>query len=219
MQMTSSDTGKTTLVYAVRHGETEWNLAGKQQGRLDSPLTAAGLKQARALAAGLEGKGIEVMYSSDLGRATHTAETIAERLQLSVHAEPGLRERHLGSMQGLTKAEFREQFPKEWAAFDTGDPEYVLPGGESARQRFERCVTCASGLAARHPGQTILLVAHGGVLNSLFHHTLAIPLTEPRRFSLFNASISRFSVCDGTWRLDTWGDTSHLGEMRTLDDN
>ncbi len=57
----------TTILIAVRHGETEWNLAGKQQGHLDSPLTNAGVKQAHSLADGLRGCGIQVPYSSDLG--------------------------------------------------------------------------------------------------------------------------------------------------------
>ena len=210
---------ETRTLFAVRHGETEWNLIGKQQGHLDSPLTDSGIKQAHALAGGLFGKGIEVLYSSDLGRAVQTAEIIGAKLGLRVNVDHRLRERHLGSMQGMTKTEFRDHFPKEFAAFDSGDPEYVLPGGESARQLFDRCIACCIELAARHPGGKILLVAHGGVLNSLFYYTLGIPLTDPRRFSLFNAAVNSLSVCDDSWRLDTWGDISHLQGMNTLDDD
>jgi len=100
----------------VRHGETEWNLAGKEQGHLDSPLTALGVRQAQALANGLWGKGIQVIYSSDLGRAVRTAEIIADRLGLPLNVESDLRERHLGVMQGLTMKEFRDRFPDEAAA-------------------------------------------------------------------------------------------------------
>jgi probable phosphoglycerate mutase len=210
---------RTTILYAVRHGETEWNLIGKQQGHLNSPLTATGIKQAHALAAGLSDKGIEIIYSSDLGRAFQTAEVIAAKLTLPVNVDSRLRERHLGTMQGLTKAQFREQFPHESAAFDSGDPDYILPDGESARQRYERCLACSSDLVSRHLGRTLLIVAHGGLLNSLFHHTLKIPLTDPRRFSLFNAAINRFSVTNHSWRLDSWGNTSHLHDINTLDDN
>ena len=125
----------TTIMLVVRHGETEWNLIDKHQGHLDSPLTESGIKQAYALGNGLLGKGIEVIYSSDLGRAIHTAEIIGTKLDLRVNVDSRLRERHLGSMQGLTKEEFRRRYPTEWAAFDSGDPDYCLPGGESARQR------------------------------------------------------------------------------------
>ena len=210
---------ETRILFAVRHGETEWNLIGKQQGHLDTPLTDSGIKQAHALADGLFGKGIEILYSSDLGRTVQTAEIIGAKLGLRVNVDHRLRERHLGSMQGMTKTEFRDHFPKEFAAFDSGDPEYVLPGGESAQQRFDTCIACCIELAARHPGGRILLVAHGGVLNSLFCYTLCIPLSDPRRFSLFNAAVNSFSVCGDSWRLDTWGDISHLQGMNTLDDN
>jgi probable phosphoglycerate mutase len=212
------ETPPTTL-FAVRHGETEWNRLGRQQGHLDTRLTDVGVRQARALAEGLVGQGIEAIYSSDLGRAMQTAQAIGERLGLPVTADAGLRERHLGTMQGLTQAEFGDRFPHEWAAFHSGDPDYVFPGGESARQRHARSVACAAELAKRHAGQHVLIVAHGGTLRSFFYHALCIPLTEPRRFSLFNAAINRFTVWEDRWRLETWGDVSHLEGTDTLDDN
>lgn len=208
-----------TTLFAVRHGETEWNLSGKQQGHLDSALTERGVRQAHALAEGLAGRGGEFVYSSDLGRALRTAEIIAVRLGLPVETDERLRERHLGSLQGLTKEEFRRRRPDEWAGFDSGDPDYCFPGGESARQRYERTVGCVEELARRHRGRTVLVVAHGGVLNGLFYRAVGLPLSEPRRFSLFNAAINRFMIAGGDWRLDTWGDVAHLGAMSTLDDN
>lgn len=209
---------KSVVMYAVRHGETKWNVAGKQQGHLDSRLTRMGYRQADALGRGLVDKGIELMYSSDLGRAKQTAEIIGDHLELDIHYDARLRERHLGMMQGMTMAEFGSVYPEEMAAFESGDPDYVIPEGESAGQRFERCVGCAEELAARHGGQTILIVGHGGVLNSFFYQALNLSLAEPRRFALFNGAISRFTITSGRWRLDTWGGICHLGELDTLDD-
>ena len=100
---------KSTLIYVVRHGETEWNLIGKQQGHMDSPLTDRGIQQANALANGLVNRGIEFIYSSDLGRAFKTAKLISARLELPVQTDKRLRERHLGSLQGLAKKDFRFQ--------------------------------------------------------------------------------------------------------------
>ena len=209
----------SATVFAVRHGETEWNVAGKQQGHLDSPLTDRGIQQTEALANGLTDRGIEVIYASDLGRAMQTAARIATQLNLPVNADPGLRERHLGSMQGLTKTEFQQQQPDAWAAFNSGDPDCPLPGGESVRQRFDRVVSRTQALAQRHIGQTILIVAHGGVLDSLLYKALHIPLSQPRRFSLFNGAINRFTIMGDDWQLDTWGDLGHLRGIETLDDN
>ncbi len=208
-----------TTVYLVRHGETEWNLAGRQQGHLDSPLTPRGIRQANALAHALADRGIQVIYASDLGRAMQTAETIAANLNLPVHPDPRLRERHLGTMQALTKAQFQQQHPQASAAFDSGDPDHCLPGGESARQRYDRTVSCVEELAQHQPGQTMLIVTHGGVLDGMCRRTLAIPLTQPRRFSLFNGAVNRFTWTDPNWQLDTWGDLTHLGDLETLDDN
>lgn len=68
-------------------------------------------------------------------------------------------------------------------------------------------------------GKNILIVAHGGVLSSFFYRATNTPLTESRHFSLFNASINSFSISDGKWRLDTWGEIAHLKDITTLDDN
>jgi probable phosphoglycerate mutase len=210
---------KPALIYVVRHGETEWNKRGKQQGHLNSPLTERGTQQAQALAHGLKNRGITSIYSSDLGRAYNTARIIDKQLKLSIQTCKRLRERHLGSLQGLTKEEFQHQYPEEWDRFNSGDPDYCFPGGESARERYERTVTCIEDLASQHSGQNILIVAHGGVLNGLFYKAINQPLSEPRRFSLFNAAINSFSISGSSWRLDTWGDVSHLKGMETLDDN
>jgi len=207
-----------TILFAVRHGETQWNRAGIQQGHMDSPLTDRGVQQARSLAEGLADRRIEAIYASDLGRAVQTAEIIAARLGLPVEPDDRLRERHLGAMQGLTYAQFRERQPNVAAAYENGGPDYQLPGGESARQRFERHVSCVADLAGRHTGQRVLIVGHGGVLNSLLCHTMGLPLDAPRRFSLFNAAINRFTVRGDDWCLDTWGDLSHLKGLDALDD-
>jgi len=212
-------TANTTVLIAVRHGETEWNLVGRQQGHMDSPLTEHGVKQAVVIAEALADKNIEAMYSSDLGRALQTARIIGRRISIDLITDARLRERHFGPMQGITKEEFAERYPEEAAVLDSGDPEHVLPGGESVRQRHERCVKCAEDIARRHAGQKVLVVAHAGVLSSFLRKTLELPLSGPRRFSLFNGSINTFSITDGRWRLETWGDISHMEGMTTLDDS
>jgi len=208
----------STTLFAVRHGETEWNTIGRQQGHLNSPLSESGIRQAYAVAEGLSSKEIKVIYSSNLGRALQTATIIANRLGLNINLDSRLRERNLGILQGLTIDEFREQYPEENMKFRSNDPDYQLPGGESINQRHHRCISCCSELAKRNYGRKILIVAHGGVISSLLYHALRIPLEEPRRFSLFNAAINSFSISEDTWKLDTWGDISHLGNTGTIDD-
>jgi 2,3-bisphosphoglycerate-dependent phosphoglycerate mutase len=206
------------VIYAVRHGETEWNLVEKMQGHMDSPLTNNGIKQAQFVADGLASKKIDILFSSDLGRAIQTAEIIASRLSLEINTDMRLREHNLGIFESLTKTEFEERYPEEVKQFYTHDPDYVIPGGESMRQRFNRCIECAEEIVRGHEGKNILIIGHAGVLTSFFYKAVNLPLYEPRRFSVFNAGINAFSLNDGQWRLETWGEIAHLKDIRALDE-
>lgn len=208
-------------LFAVRHGETEWNKAGKQQGHLNSDLTKLGLLQARAMAHGLSGYKIDYMYTSDLGRALQTADIISNVLKLEYVTEPSLRERNLGILQGLTMQEFKIRFPADAEKFAGRDPDYVIPLGESVRQRYERSINFINELTEKYPAANVLVVCHGGVLTSFMQSALDLPLEQKRKYSLYNGSINRFTVTEtGGWQLDTWGELSHLREFNlgTLDD-
>ena len=207
-----------TVLTVVRHGETEWNREGRIQGHVDSPFTERGIRQAEALAEACARRRFDCIYSSDLGRAFRTAELIAEKQDIPIITEVGLRERNLGIMQSLTMMEFLDQYPDEYTGFRSGDPDYVIPDGESVRQRYDRSIDCANRIIEMHVGENILIVTHGGVLESMFRHAVGIPLTSKRDFSLFNCALNAFSIADGHWRLDSWGDVRHLATVSTLDD-
>jgi probable phosphoglycerate mutase len=200
----------TTRFIVVRHGETAWNVEGRYQGHRDSPLTGQGNEQARALANRLVRHTFTVLYSSDLGRAARTAQIIAEATGHSVRVDARLRERNLGILQGLTEGDAPAQFPKEFKRFKVGGPDYVIPEGESMRQRYACVVDCFEDLANRHGGEQVVVVAHGGVLSSLFRRTVGIALEVPRHFRFANASWNVFARIEGRWWLETWGDVSHL---------
>jgi broad specificity phosphatase PhoE len=202
----------TTRVFLMRHGETIWNLEGRYQGQLDSSLTPTGLAQSRALAARLARHTITTLYSSDLGRALQTAQIVAKSTGRRVVTDSRLRERHLGIFQGLLKAEIQQKFPDEHRLFKSAGPDHVTPGGESARQAFERIFGCLEELASRHAGEPTAVITHGGVVSALLRHTVGIPLDAPRRFERRNASWNVFSWKEGKWFLETWGDVSHLQE-------
>ncbi len=187
-------------------------------GQLDSPLTDVGLAQAGQLARRLENVHFDAFYSSDLGRATATAALLAERQPIRVIFEPRLRERHMGIFQGYTIAEMRERYPKERADYEKIGFEYVIPGGESAKQRLGRTMTCLDELAARHRDGSVLIVTHGGILTGIFQHVLGISPESAHRFRRLNAAINVFVCEDSRWILETWGDISHLEGLKTLDD-
>lgn len=200
----------STRVILLRHGETTWNLEGRYQGQLDSPLTEFGRAQARALANRLAAVEFARLYSSDLGRARQTAACIAQTTGHEVHPDARLRERHLGMFQNLLITGIKQDFPDEYRLLKSGGLDHVIPGGESPRQQLDRVVACLDELAARHLGQTIVAVTHGGVVSAFLRHVLDIPLEAPRRFSRANATWNVFTLKNGKWLLETWGDRSHL---------
>jgi 2,3-bisphosphoglycerate-dependent phosphoglycerate mutase len=204
-----------TQLIIVRHGQTEWNIAGIRQGHLDSRLTGKGLAQATALGQRLAREHFTALYSSDLGRAVQTAMAIADRTGHEIVTDPRLRERHLGIFQGLNADEITEKYPGERRMLRTMGPDYVIPGGESMRQQVERNVSYLNDLAHKHVGETIVVVTHGGVVSGFFRHTLAIPLDAPRRFEFVNAGLNVFAYEQENWLLLTWGDVSHLAPDAT----
>jgi len=206
-----------TQVIIVRHGQTEWNIANIRQGHLDSPLTEEGIGQAKALARRLMREKFSALYSSDLGRAVQTAQIIAHATGHEIVTDSRLRERHLGIFQGLVGDEIREKYPEEYKLHRSLGPDYVIPGGESVRQQVARNIGYLNEIAAKHEGETILVITHGGVLSGLFRHTFSIPFEAPRRFEFTNAGLNVFIYEQGSWFLQTWGDLGHLANRSTDD--
>ena len=159
-------------IIIVRHGQTEWNIRGIRQGNLDSPLTGRGMAQAKALAQRVAREKFTALYSSDLGRAVQTAQEIAYVTGHAIVTDARLRERHLGIFQGLNAEEINANYLTERRAMRSQGPGYVIPGGESMVQQVERNMACLNELAARHEGEQIVVVTHGGVVSGFFRHTL-----------------------------------------------
>ncbi len=203
-----------TQIFLVRHGETFWNLEARIQGHLDSPLTQTGIAQAEAVANRLKSQHFTALYSSDLGRAYETALRISEKNGLPILAKPCLRERNLGIFQGELKQALKTKYPKEFSRYK--DSDYAIEKGESIKQLSERTINCLEAIAQKHIGERILVVTHNGVIVSFFKYVVGIPLEAPRRFFSFNSSINIFSYHEQIWRLETWGDSSHLQTIGTV---
>eukprot|EP00730_Choanoeca_flexa_P003223 TRINITY_DN11332_c0_g1_i1.p1 TRINITY_DN11332_c0_g1~~TRINITY_DN11332_c0_g1_i1.p1 ORF type:complete len:213 (+),score=2.30 TRINITY_DN11332_c0_g1_i1:95-733(+) len=203
---------KTTLTL-VRHGETDWNLEHRLQGHTDIPLNERGLKQAKAAGSGLVDTHFDATYASDLSRAFDTAVTIC---QAGGHPMPisdeRLRERSLGVCETHVRGKPVPDHLGLWSHLK--DPDYVIPDGESLRQFSKRVIERMQEIARQHPGQSVLVVAHGGVLTVLLHHILGIPLGHSRHFAITNASINKVSwdPVHG-WFLELWNDTRHLEKL------
>ena len=199
-----------TRILAVRHGETAWNRATRIQGHSDIALNEHGRWQARRLGQALQDEPIAAVYASDLGRAYDTAHAVAEPKGLPVVTHPGLRERHFGEFEGHTWDELEERWPTEALAWRQRRPDFAPVGGESLQQLQLRVLPTVLALAARHPGEQVLMVAHGGVLDILYRAATRLELQAPRSWELPNTAVNRLLWTPEGLSLVAWADTQHL---------
>lgn len=149
-----------TTLYLVRHGQSEWNLAGRLQGQAPGiPLTGLGRAQAESAARELAGVPAAALYSSDLLRARQTAGHIAARLALPVTVDSRLREQGYGPLEGLPTRQLLDEPP-----YDYADPDARAPGGESVRDVHRRMAAVLADCLERHAGHHVVLVGHGDSL-------------------------------------------------------
>ncbi len=199
-----------TRIIAIRHGETLWNVDTRIQGHRDIPLNDRGRWQAAQVARALAGEPIAAVYASDLLRAHATGAAIAEAAGAPLHAEPDLRERSFGELEGRTFAEIEAVLPEQARRWRQRDPHFAPEGGESLTLLRARIAEVTARLAARHLGQQIVLVAHGGVLDVLYRLATGQELQAPRTWLLANAARNRLLWTPEALTLVGWGDTGHL---------
>jgi probable phosphoglycerate mutase len=204
--------GEATRLIAMRHGETAWNVDTRLQGQLDVPLNDNGREQARRAAQALLHDAPDVVYSSDLSRALETAQAAAAALGLPVATDTGLRERCFGVWEGHTYAEVEQRWPDESAQWRVRNPAFGPEQGETLQGFYDRVVATATRLAAAHPGQSVLLVAHGGVLDCLYRAASRMALNAPRTWELPNTGINRLLYTGSGFTLVGWADVHHLDE-------
>ncbi|MBY0342044.1 MAG: histidine phosphatase family protein [Rhodocyclaceae bacterium] len=203
-----------TRLCIVRHGETDWNAQRRIQGQIDIPLNATGRQQAEATAKGLLGLPFAAIYSSDLQRAHDTAAAAAALLQLPVRPEPGLRERHYGEFQGLTQDEIKAR--ADYERYINRDTGFAFGNGESLAGFAERIKRTVNDLAQRHAGESLLIFAHGGVLDVIYRIATHRPLETARDFPIPNAALNWVEVGNPDWQLIEWGVQDHLAGSREL---
>jgi probable phosphoglycerate mutase len=208
---------RTTLTL-VRHGETSWNTEGRIQGHTDIALNQLGLAQAEAVGKRLAREQFDAIYSSDLLRAYRTACPAVPDPERTIVKDPRLRERHLGVLQGLTGEQAMAHQPAAWQVFRSRDPELALAGGESLGGFSRRVVAFIDEMLSKHAGYHVLLVTHGGVLDAAYRYALRMPLTVARDFPIYNASVNVLCHDGCGWRVESWGDVSHLPRELALDD-
>ena len=203
---------QATRILAIRHGETDWNVDGRIQGQLDIPLNATGQWQVHRLALAVADEGIDAVYSSDLLRAFETAQSVARGCGQPIVTDAGLRERGFGIFEGLSYAEITQRWPEQAERWRRRDPDFGPEGGETLRDFSARSIATVERLAALHPGQTIAVVSHGGVMDCLYRAAARVALDAPRSWQLGNAAINRLLYTPQGFTLIGWSDVHHLDD-------
>ncbi|MFB2583834.1 histidine phosphatase family protein [Herbiconiux liukaitaii] len=174
----------TTFTF-VRHGQTDWNFQKRIQGTTDVPLNETGREQAREAAEQLAGRRWDGIVASPLSRARETAEIIARQLGLPAPEIVGaLQERSYGEVEGLDAVGIAERFP---------DPLAPVPGRERRSDVVKRVLPALEALAEEHPGESLIVVSHGGVIASLLRYVTEKKLPE-KAHAIPNGSAHDFVI-------------------------
>ncbi len=208
----------TTRLLIVRHGRTAWNIDGRFQGQLDIPLDEVGQEQAAAVAHRLAQERPVALYASDLSRAWQTARSIQNAIAATTATEPSpplileprLREMHFGEWQGLTYAEIQACQPAALAAWEADWLNNAPPGGETLEQLVERVRDIYQEILAAHPDGTVMLVGHGGALQTLICLALGLPPERFWQLQLDNTGIADLRIYPEGAILNLFNDTCHL---------
>lgn len=173
-------------VFIFRHGETDWNRERRLQGHSDIPLNALGRSQASRLALELKSVGIDLILSSDLGRALETARVAARETGAPILVLPKLRETCLGDAEGLTHDEvvtrFGEDAWKNWLSLHPDHDHFAFSGGESKFQLRQRLFEAMEEVLRKFPHERVAVSTHGGALRRILHRvdsSITDPATIP----------------------------------------
>jgi probable phosphoglycerate mutase len=200
------------VTWLLRHGETALSAEKRFSGVGDPGLTDRGQAQARAAAATLTGRGVDLVATSPRRRAQQTAAGVAAATGADLLVEDGLAETDFGVWEGLTFAEVQARWPQEMAAW-LASPDVAPPQGESFTATFARVRAARERLVADHPGRTVVVVSHVTPIKALIRDALEAPPQALYRLHLDPASLSLVDwYADGRGVVRLVNGTGHLGD-------
>ena len=202
-----------TTFYLIRHAEAEGNLYRRPQGQYDSNITMLGRRQVAALAERFRDTPIDALWTSDLVRARSTASAILKyHPDLTMHADPALREVDVGSWEDRTWAELAREDPEQHRLFSQDPARWRVPGSESFAAVQARMKNALLGLAAAYPGKTVAVVSHAFVIRALASLLMGKAFAEIPYGD--NTAVTTLTAQGGALALVSYADASHLGELR-----
>lgn len=200
-----------TRIYLVRHAETTWNAEGRLQGTLDAPLSDRGRRQVERLIVTLRDVRFAAVYASPLERAYGTARALAAARGMRAVALDAFREMNQGEWEGRRIDEVAAEYGENLQMWRDSPAETRLPGGETLAEVARRATAAFGEVAARHPEETAVIVAHGGVNKTILLTLMGAPLGHHWRIRQGNACINVVDLDAGDARITILNDTGHLG--------
>lgn len=206
-----------TKILLIRHGQSEGNAAGLFGGHTPTPLSERGKRQAQVTAEALSEQGIVAIYSSDLLRATQTAEPLSRLTGLPIKKSAAFRERSVGVLEGLKFEDAAAHHREDYAALVRRDFEHVIEQGESYRQVMIRASQKLDKIVAQHRGGVIAIYSHTGTICILTLHLMGALDTAHLRqvwVRTENCGIARFAISNDNFvRVLEINDTRHLVKL------
>ena len=207
---------KRTRFYLIRHGETDWNKAGRYQGRTNIDLNAEGREQARLLGERFRFLPLDALYVSPLNRAVETANEVARTTGITPVTDEHFIEINFGEWEGHTIEELSEKFGTAYTDFFKDPFDHPVPGEGSFQNAMDRAIEGFNILAKRHQGQNVAIISHGGLLRVMLVGLLEMSDAFYRKTWMTNTSVTMLDVMpDGRKLLMTLNDKAHL-EMAEL---
>ncbi len=199
-------------ILLVRHGETDWNLAGRFQGRSDVPLNQKGVEQANALASALRKESLTAIYSSPLVRAKETARLIKVFHPSSpLYEDEGLVEMDLGEFEGIEGPRWAEKHADFRQAWRDNPASVTMPGGECLQEVQARSLVALERITHSYPLESTLLVcSHNFVILTILCHALEIPLDRFRELRQGTAALNVLYMQGEKLQVEVVNDRSHL---------
>lgn len=208
-----------TELILIRHGETDWNRELRFQGHVDVPLNATGHEQARRLAERLAAEKTVAhhLVCSDLIRTQETAaptlQALFPHLRIDTLTDSSLREQSFGIVDGKRVDDIKVEHADAWNQWLRFEADYGMPGGETTRQFHARVMDAVRRIAQQYPGQKVMVVTHGGVLDMVWRTARGTGLHGPRQSDIPNAGLNRVRVDGDAVEVLDWADVRHLADM------
>lgn len=197
-------------IILVRHGETDYNLEGRYQGRIDIPLNETGLAQADKLAEYLKDTQIDVFITSPLQRAYVTGQRVAEYHGLPVSTDDRLVEIDFGDWAGCYKKDLKADHPEDYKVWTETPWLFTMPNGENLEMMGTRGAEAIHEIACNNAGKTIFIAAHSMFNQAVVCELLGFGYEHFSQLGQDNTSITVLRY-DGKWKMLVWNATPHLG--------